>query len=561
MSENDIESDIDAKIIAQMLEDFLEESQDFLDQLNLSLTQLEEKPEDANVINEIFRAAHTLKGTASFVGIDGVREIAHRMEDVFGAIRKGELKVTAAIIDTMFEAIAMLTLVRDRARRRELSDVEISPILFTLSGLLETGAVEYPPLSPLESGINAPASRMESSENSPAVSDTIRVSTARLDSFMNLVGEMITSVNRLNGTSRRLRDNDLITISSTITRLTKQIHSGLMIVRMVRIEKIFNKFPGVVRNLARGREKELELVISGRETELDKSVTEQIYDPLVHILRNAVDHGIENPEERRRLGKPPTGRIQLRARHEQNSVVIEISDDGRGIDPVKIREAAVSKGVISPEAALALTEDQAINLIFLPGFSSAEQVSDISGRGVGMDVVRENVRKLRGTVEVNTATGRGTTFRIQLPLTLAVLQVLLVRTGGLVYALPLHSVSETLLIDASEINTLEKSDVIFIRGTALQLKSINSILGGGAPSSRSGLIPVVVLGFAEKKIAISVDELLGKQDVVMKPLGDYLGVVKGVEGAAIMTDGSVTLIINAEYVCSAGEIDTTSAKS
>jgi len=455
----------------------------------------------------------------------------------------------------------MLTLVRDRARRRELSDVEISPILFTLSGLLETGAVEYPPLSPLESGINAPASRMESSENSPAVSDTIRVSTARLDSFMNLVGEMITSVNRLNGTSRRLRDNDLITISSTITRLTKQIHSGLMIVRMVRIEKIFNKFPGVVRNLARGREKELELVISGRETELDKSVTEQIYDPLVHILRNAVDHGIENPEERRRLGKPPTGRIQLRARHEQNSVVIEISDDGRGIDPVKIREAAVSKGVISPEAALALTEDQAINLIFLPGFSSAEQVSDISGRGVGMDVVRENVRKLRGTVEVNTATGRGTTFRIQLPLTLAVLQVLLVRTGGLVYALPLHSVSETLLIDASEINTLEKSDVIFIRGTALQLKSINSILGGGAPSSRSGLIPVVVLGFAEKKIAISVDELLGKQDVVMKPLGDYLGVVKGVEGAAIMTDGSVTLIINAEYVCSAGEIDTTSAKS
>ena len=548
MSENDIESDIDAKIIAQMLEDFLEESQDFLDQLNLNLTQLEEKPEDANVINEIFRAAHTLKGTASFVGIDGVREIAHKMEDVFGAIRKGELKVTAAIIDTMFEATAMLTIVRDRARRRESSDVDISPILFTLSGLLETDAAESPPISPDGNDINTPASQMVSAENSLAVSETIRVSTARLDSFMNLVGEMITSVNRLNGASSRLRDNDLTTISSAITRLTKQIHSGLMIVRMVRIEKMFNKFPGVVRNLARGREKEIELVISGRETELDKSVTEQIYDPLVHILRNAVDHGIENPEVRRGVGKSPVGQIQLRARHEQNSVIIEISDDGSGIDPEKIRETAVRKGLLTPEAALALTDDQAINLIFLPGFSSAEKVSDISGRGVGMDVVRENVRRLRGTVDVHTAVGKGTTFRIQLPLTLAVLQVLLVKTGGLVYALPIHLVSETLLIEASEINTLEKNDVIFIRGAALQLKSMNSILGRDARTSKSGLIPVVVLGLAEKKIAVSVDELLGKQDVVMKPLGEYLGTVEGVEGAAILTDGSVTLIIDVEYV-------------
>jgi len=547
MSENDIESDIDAKIIAQMFEDFLEESQDFLDQLNLNLTQLEEKPEDENIVNEIFRAAHTLKGTASFVGINDIREIAHKMEDVFGAIRKGELKVTAAIIDTMFEATAMLTLVRDRARTRESSEINISPVLLTLTGLLETTPGEPHPY-PADNGISPPANRFESAENSPAVSETIRVSTARLDSYMNLVGEMITSVNRLSNISSRLRDNDLTTISSTITRLTKQIHSGLMIVRMVRIEKLFNKFPGVVRNLARGRDKKVELVISGKETELDKSVTEQIYDPLVHILRNAVDHGIENPEMRRGLGKPPEGEIQLRARHEQNSVIIEISDDGGGIDPEKLRQAAVEKWMLSPEAASALTDDQAINLIFLPGFSSAEKVSDISGRGVGMDVVRENVRRLRGTVEVNTVLGRGTTFRIRLPLTLAVLQVLLVKAGGFVYALPLHSVTETLLIDSSDISTLEKSDVIFIRGTALQLKSMNSILGRGNSSSSTGLIPVVVLGLAEKRIAVSVDELLGKQDLVMKPLGEYLGAAKGVEGAAILTDGSVTLILDVEYV-------------
>lgn len=549
MSEDDIDRDIDAKIIAQMFEDFLEESQDFFDQLNLNLTQLEENPEDANIINEIFRAAHTLKGTASFVGIDGIREIAHRMEDVFGAIRKGDLRVTAAIIDTMFEATTLMELVRDRARRRDLSAVDISPALLSLALILETGADENSGGSTEEQSENIPSGGGGTPVNVPAVSDTIRVTISRLDSFMNLVGEMITSVNRLNGTSGRLKDNDLTTISSTITRLTKQIHSGLMIVRMVRIERLFNKFPGVVRNLAREREKEVEFIITGRDTELDKSVTEQIHDPLVHILRNAVDHGIEKPDIRRGLGKPSAGQIQLQARHEQNSVIIEISDDGEGIDPDKMRQEAVRKGVLSPEIASALTDNQAINLIFLPGFSSAEKVSNVSGRGVGMDVVRENVRKLRGIVDVNTTVGRGTTFRIQLPLTLAVLQVLLVRAGGFAYALPLHSVSETLLIDRSDINTLEKSDVIFIRGTALPLKSMNSILGRGAsPSKGGGLIPVVVLGLAEKKIAVSVDELLDKQDVVMKPLGEYLGAVEGVEGAAILADGSVTVVMDIEYI-------------
>jgi two-component system, chemotaxis family, sensor kinase CheA len=548
MSGDDIDSDFDAKILAQMFEDFLEESQDFLDQLNLNLTQLEENPEDGNLVNEIFRVVHTLKGTASFVGIDNIREIAHRMEDVFGALRKGELKVTTTLMDVMFEATSMLTLVRDGMRAGITSTLDISPVLLSLIGILETGRIDiYAPV-PDEAVDNITVHQISSAENAAIVSETIRVATNRLDTFMNLVGEMITSVNRLNSATNRLRDNDLNTISSTITRLTKQLHSGLMIVRMVRIERLFNKFPGVVRNLARELEKEVEFVMSGKETELDKTVTEQIYDPLMHLLRNAIDHGIEKPDKRREMGKSPAGKIRLNAWHEQNSVIIEIADDGRGIDAEEMRRMAIRKGITGQEAASALTDNQAINLIFLPGFSRVETVTGVSGRGVGMDVVRENIHKLRGTVDVDTTVGTGTSFRLRLPLTLAILQILLVRSAGSTYALPLNSVSETLLVDASDINTLEKNDVIFIRGTAHPLISLSTVVGRGAAPIKSGMIPVVLLGLAEKKVAVSVDELLDKQDVVMKPLGEYLGMIEGVEGAAILADGSVTLIINVEFV-------------
>jgi two-component system chemotaxis sensor kinase CheA len=321
-----------------------------------------------------------------------------------------------------------------------------------------------------------------------------------------------------------------------------------MSVRMVPVERLFNKFPGVVRNLARERNKEVELTITGRETELDKTVIEQMVDPLVHLLRNAVDHGIEGSDRRRALGKPPAGSIRLSARHRQNSIIIEISDDGEGIDPEKMRQTAAKKGVMTAEAASSLTDEQAVHLIFLPGFSSAETVTDVSGRGVGMDVVRESVRKLRGTVDISTTKGKGVTFRIQLPLTLAIIEVLLVRAGALAYALPIHSVRETLLVDSSEIETMEKKAVIFIRGQALPLMELRVLLGGGPTVPHQWRVPVVVLGIAGGKVAVSVDELLGKQDVVMKPLGEYLGKVEGVEGAAILADGSITLIIDLEFV-------------
>lgn len=551
MAEDQNQEELDVRLLARMLEDFLEESQEHLDQLNLGLAQLEEKPDDGELINEIFRTAHTLKGTASFVGLDKMREVAHRMEDVFGAIRKGSLTVTATLIDTMFEGMAMLTLLRDKARAKDPENIDIAAIMNNLSGFMETGASSGTSPTPGESGKvgeTVPGRPAGEVKSAPLISETIRVPTVRLDNFMNLVGEMITIVNSLNDYSSRFRDNDLATISSTVTRLTRQIHTGLMSVRMVPVERLFNKFPGVVRNLARERNKEVELAITGREAEIDKTVIEQMYDPLVHLLRNAIDHGIEGPDRRRELGKPPAGRIELSARHQQNSIIIEITDDGQGIDPEKIRQAAVKKGVMTAEAASNLTDDQAIRLIFLAGFSSAETVTDVSGRGVGMDVVRENVQKLHGRVDVFTTTGKGSTFRMQLPLTLAIIEVLLVRAGGLTYALPINSVRGTLLVDSSEIETMEKNAVIFIRGEALPLMELRAIFGGGPTVPHHGRVPVVVLGIAEGKVAISVDELLDKQDVVTKPLGEYLGKVEGVEGAAILADGSITLIIDVEFV-------------
>jgi two-component system chemotaxis sensor kinase CheA len=544
MSEDQNQEVLDARLLALMLEDFLEESQEHLDQLNLGLAQLEERPDDGDLINEIFRTAHTLKGTASFVGLDKMREVAHRMEDLFGAIRKGSLTVTATLIDAMFEAMEMLTFLRDKARAKDPENIDIAAIIHNLSGFTEMGASAGTSPTPGESGgvgETLPDRLAGEVKSAPLISETIRVPTVRLDNFMNLVGEMITSVNRLNDYSGRFRDHDLATIASTVTRLTRQIHTGLMSVRMVPVERLFNKFPGVVRNLARERNKEVELTVTGRETELDKTVIEQMYDPLVHLLRNAVDHGIEGPDRRRALGKSPAGSIRLSARHQQNSIIIEISDDGEGIDPEKMRQTAAKKGMMTAETASNLTDEQAIHLIFLPGFSSAETVTEISGRGVGMDVVKESVQKLRGTVDISTTKGKGVTFRIQLPLTLAIIEVLLVRAGALAYALPIHSVRETLLVDSSEIETMEKKAVIFIRGQALPLVELRVLLGGGPTVPHHGKVPVVVLGIAGGKVAVSVDELLGKQDVVMKPLGEYLGKVEGVEGAAILADGEFVL--------------------
>lgn len=552
--------DLDSELLAQMAEDFLEESSEHLDHLNLDLLRLEDNPADEELINEIFRTVHTLKGGASFVGMDNIKRVSHKMEEVFGAVRSGNLQITPSIIDTMLEGMEVLKLLREKSLNQDSSEFDTSRVEQEMLGILADLPLIYSQQSitkpaqenPLETQpqnnqeIHIPRSESIYA-NAFMGSQTVRVVTEKLDVLINLVGEMITARNRLKGFSDKFRDDELAGIASTIERLAGQLHSAVMSVRMVPIERLFIKFPGVVRNLARQQKKEIDLIIEGEDTELDKTVLEQMYDPLVHLLRNSVDHGIESPEERVALGKPPAGRIWLQSRYDKGGVLIEIADDGRGIDADKIREVAVREGLVTPDEARMMPDSHAMRLLFTPGFSTADTVSEVSGRGVGMDVVRENVQKLRGSLDVNTVVGSGTVFRIQLPLTLAILDVLLVKVEGYTYALQLNIVSETMLIDSHQISTVEKNEVIFVRGKVYPLKRLSSILNRSS-STRvfEGLVPVVIVRVAQKKIALAVDELIGKQEVVMKTIGEYLSHVEGILGASVLADGTVTLIVDIE---------------
>ena len=595
MPPNENYEELDAKLLKQMRQDFIEESLDLLDQLNLNLTQLEKTPTDADLINTIFRNAHTLKGSAAFVDLVQINAVGHKMEDIFGLIRRKSLVVTAAVIDVMFKGLEVLATLRNQAITGADEPMDIAVILDKLECV--KGQVDPEITADAEPGSNAqnqvqsaPAATSNENQTAPggetsntavgsksALSETIRVPTKRLDSLMNLAGELITGRNRLNEFAGRFKNDELESIASAVARLTGQLHAEIMGVRMVPVERLFIKFPGVVRNLARESGKEVNFIIDGKQTELDKTVIEQIYDPLVHLLRNAVDHGIEAPEERVRLGKPPKGQIRLSSRHYENNVIIVVADDGRGIDPERLKQKAIQKGICSEKEAAAMSDEQAIRLIFAPGFSTAAKVTDVSGRGVGMDVVKEHVQRLRGMVDVSTNLGAGTTFRIQMPLTLAILEVLLVSVGNLVYALPIYSVSETLLLSSSEIRTMEKNEVVFIRGVAYPFKRLQVELDIASRPPDAGLLSlpsmacepkdasshttqtaesgdtdkylhVVVVGLADKRVALCVDELIGKQEVVIKSLGEYLGRVEGVDGASVLADGSVTLIVDVEAV-------------
>lgn len=555
-------NELDARLLEQMRIDFMAESGELLEQLEVLLTRLEQTPADSDLIAEIFRIVHTLKGSSSFVGLEHITTLAHKMEDVFSEIREGVLHPGIALIDLMFEALQVLTSLREGAVAQNNADVDLAPILQKLDTALipkkEPPAVSSDTAPLTDAKTETPESVEFEYQAQPAASQdgTIRVTTAKLDKMMNTIAELITSRNRLLNRADILNNEELTDIATVIDRLTAQLHKGIMSIRMVPLENLFMRLPRVVRNLAREKNKRVSLILEGGETELDKTLIEQIHDPLVHMVRNCLDHGIEDVDTRRAQGKPPTGRIRISARSRQNNVQIEIEDDGRGIDPQVIKSAALRLGLLPPAEIEKLADDQAIHLIFLPGLTSAQSVTGISGRGVGMDVVKQNIHKLRGIIDISTATGQGTTFRIQLPLTLAVLHALLVQVNERIYAIPLNTVEETLLVAPDEIQTMERQKVIFIRGRAFPLKhfmvllkqdkSARDPLPACQRKAAQGKIPVVVVGLAEKRVALCVDRLLDKQELVMKSLGSYLGRVAGIEGASILADGTVTLIVDIE---------------
>lgn len=391
--------------------------------------------------------------------------------------------------------------------------------------------------------------------DAPKSSSTIRVDHEKLDHLMNLIGELIINRNRYSLIARHLEEGgpevDVSQVAQSLSettyamaRISDDLQDTIMKVRMVPVSSVFSRFPRLVRDLSRKSGKEVDLILEGEETELDKSVVEVIGDPLVHLIRNAVDHGVESEAERIAKGKPAKGRVVLRAYHKGNSVAIEIEDDGKGIDPEKMREVAIRKGVITAEEARQLDDREAMELIFAPGFSSAETITDISGRGVGMDVVRTNIKNLKGSVNISSEVGKGTRFTLSLPLTLAIIDALMVNVSGEMYAIPLDAVSETTKLESARLTDVKGRKAVTLRGEVLGIVELAEMLNLPRPTPLPEVLSVVVIHDNDRRLGLVVDRLLERQEIVIKPLGSYLGDLKGISGATIMGDGSVILILD-----------------
>lgn len=593
--------------MAEILESFFVETHEILERLGQDLLSLEKKSSDSELHNSIFRAVHTIKGTSSFLGFEQMTELAHSFEDVLNKLRNKELTVTPAFIDVLFEAYDLMKVLLQRIETKNNEPVALSNILEKLQTIAQSGSprnvalwdssgAEASEAIPVEEEhLPVPAQSLaetaesivsvEVASHQPAQSvappqkagsssaagagaskladSTIRVDVRRLDSLMNLVGELVLCRNRLSQIAYQMGEQyesipvvkELSETGSQIDFITTELQMAVMKTRMVPIAKVFNKLPRLARDLAKETGKEIELQIHGEETELDKSIIEELNDPLVHILRNAVDHGIELPEKRQRAGKPPKGTVVIKAEHEGNHIVISIQDDGKGMDPEELKQKAVEKGLVSETQAAEMSKRDAFNLIFEPGFSTAQKVTNVSGRGVGMDVVRTNITKLKGLIDIDSEMGVGSKFTIKLPLTLAIIQGLLVLAKKEIFAVPLNSVLEVVRVHANEINTIHGREVIRLRNSVLPLVRLADVLGVSANGERTQWMYVVVLGLAEQRVGIAVDSLLGQKEVVIKSLGGYLGNVRAIAGSTILGDGKVVMIIDVSQLmqlCAAG---------
>jgi two-component system chemotaxis sensor kinase CheA len=689
---------------------FLEEAAEHLRTLSDGLLRLERDASDPQLIQAMFRAAHTLKGSSATIGHERMARLTHAMESVLDAIRKGALPVSPALIDTLLAGVDALNGLNEEVVTREVSDVDVDllvarlhalivpaaggnpipggttqasasrasrrnsgtraaraagkaeaeaegtvytvevaidprsdwPAVRAYQALMELAALgtvlrSWPSEEELQSGQSGhrlravvtttrdmatlqaaaagvsevlsvtvhPAPIADEAAPATAVPDMslavtgaleapeeetrpigvsrrdptdqredqrerergkagvgtrmVRVDIGRLDEMMNLVGELVIDRGRLAQVLRELSGrlsgdpalDSLAEIAQHLGRVSDDLQEQVMLARLLPIENVFNRFPRMVRDLARKSGKQVRFIVEGEQTGLDRSVIDEIGDPLLHLLRNAVDHGVEPPAERRAAGKSPEATVRLAARHEENHIVIEVADDGRGIDPRRVRESAVRKGLLSPEAAARLSDEEAINLIFAPGFSTAERVTDVSGRGVGMDVVRTNIEKIGGSVRVQTQVGAGTTFVITLPLTLAIIRALLVRVGEAVFTIPLSSVQETLRVRTDAIRTVHQREVVLIRGQALPLVRLADLFGGrgrsAEPAASDGRY-VVVVRSGRTELGLVVDRLIGEQEVVIKSIGGVLGEVDGIAGATILGDGRVSMIVDVPKV-------------
>ncbi|MBP3593990.1 MAG: chemotaxis protein CheA [Lachnospiraceae bacterium] len=691
--------------VSQYLEIFIDETKEHLQSLNEQLLILEKEPENEGTINEIFRAAHTLKGMSGTMGYKRMQNLTHNMENIFSEIRNGKMSVTATIVDLLFKGLdALENYLANISSTGDEGTEEYTDIISQLDVCLKQGLGEMPAAAPAANaavavaveekaaeassdkekyrafkyadhekhamneaiatgqhayGITvfiqetcllkaaraflvfktleglgtviksdpavqdiederfefdfsmvlitkesleavkkaimsvsevdsvylseikadeivmpkeevveqkqetagatqaavaqapqAAAEKKQTTQNSkPVVNRSVRVDIEKLDDLMNLVSELIIAKNGLvsinNADESAKQDNSGFNEQiEYLERITTNLHTSVMKVRMVPLESVVNRFPRMIRDLSKKLDKKMELYISGEDTELDRTVIDEIGDPLLHLLRNAADHGLESNEERAALGKPETGSIILNAFQEGNNVVIEVKDDGKGIDAEKIKAKAIAKGTITAEQGDAMSDKEIIDLLFRPSFSTAEKISDVSGRGVGLDVVKTKIESLGGDVEVRTTLGQGSNFIIRLPLTLAIIQSLMVELGTEKYAIPLGSIQTIEDIPVSDVKYVQTKEVINLRGTVIPLIRLNEVLDVESVKAQDENLTVVIVTKGDKLAGFVVDNLIGQQEIVIKSIGKYINNSKMISGATILGDGEVALILD-----------------
>lgn len=586
----------------ELLQDFLTEAGDLLSDVDNKLVELERQPGNRELLNDIFRGFHTIKGGAGFLNVNELVALCHRTENLFDKLRNGEMTLTAEIMDVimsatavvrdMFSALtqAQMPAAADPSLLQALDDTlagntpvkaaaapQPEPVHHATSGTPSGGEPNWPQLyqavtgqmettsQPVSAGAShpaphatlavesrpAPAARPAAQAASAPVAKetTIRVDTVRLDQVLNLSGEIGLTKNRLNclradilaGKQDAETYKALDDAVNQLDLLVGDLQNAVMKTRMQPIGRLFQKYPRLARDLARQLGKDVELVLSGEETELDKTMIEDLNDPLVHLVRNAVDHGIEDADERATVGKPSKSLVRLSATQVGDHIIIEISDDGRGMRPDVIRRKAIEKGIIDAETANTLDDRQSLHLIFLPGFSTKDEISSISGRGVGMDVVKTNIQRMNGRIEVNSVVGEGTTFTISLPLTLAILPVLVVRVGTQPFAVPLSLVREIIPIDGSQVQQISGRATMVVRDEVLPIRSLASLIGWPETSVPSF---GVLMQSADTSFILAIDGFVGRDDVVIKPLSDIKPM--GIAGATLSGDGQVVLVLDME---------------
>lgn len=654
----------------EILQDFLVEAEEILEGLNEQLVELENRPQDSDLLNAIFRGFHTIKGGAGFLNLEAMVTLCHKGEDVFNLLRQGERSVDADMMDTFLKVLDILNTMFDEikaaqqpsaadpavldqlaaylsgdaviaapaelkpapapepepvpavkdndssgdAASDEITDDEFEALLDQLHGTSAPGtkagqeaapaatpaakasdsdditeeefealldqlqgkkqpAATPPPAQPAASAstpepkavkpeaTTAPAKPEKANTAEPnnaepaapakaavskAQADTsVRVDTSRLDEIMNMVGELVLVRNRISTLEAAFENEDMAKAVNNLTVVTGDLQAAVMKTRMQPIKKVFGRFPRVVRDLARSLKKDINLELRGEETDLDKNLVEALADPLVHLVRNAVDHGIEMPDVREANGKARQGNIVLGAAQEGDHILLTIADDGAGMDPEVLRRKAVEKGMMDQDSAARLTESECFALIFSPGFSMKQEITDISGRGVGMDVVKNSISKLNGVIDIKSELGVGTTLSIKVPLTLAIMPTLMVMLGDQIFAFPLVNVNEIFHLDLTKTNVVDGQQTIMVRNKALPLFYLRKwLVKHYTPTDKAEIEHVVIVNVGTQRVGFVVDQLLGQEEVVIKPLGALLHGTQGLAGATITGDGRIALILD-----------------